>query len=54
MTNYTLEDIVNHLHVEGIRGVQPVITDYDWHEDDVRGEDYARVTIWLKREDTNG
>lgn len=51
--NYTLEDIVNHLHSEGIKGAQSVITDYDWDEDSVRASDAARVTIWLKREATN-
>lgn len=49
--NYTLEDVINHLSIDGIDGVQPVITQYDWNTDDVRVEGAVRVTIWLKRND---
>lgn len=53
MEEYTLEDLANHLHFEGIKGVQPVIMDYDWEDEDARCEGAVRVTVWLKRKENN-
>ena len=49
MREYTLEEIAADLIRSGCDGTKPVIVDYD-ADDDWMGEDYARITVWLKRD----
>lgn len=49
---HSLEEIADWIDKNGGPGTKPIILDWDI-DDDWRGEDYSRVTVWLKREETN-